>query len=90
MFRGTQAVPLQICRTFVLHRAMPLFAKKVADSCSNEYSALLNSFTSPSHHVQHALVIQGVTLLGKPNIHVLSNEHYLALLHGIASRHCTL
>ena len=84
MFKGTQGVPLQICKTFALHRSLPSLANIFAAGGTAEYSSLLNSFISRSQKIEHALNIKGVTILGRPVIRLLTARHNLAL-HSVSN-----
>ena len=79
MFRGTQGVPLQVVKTFLLHRALPALSKKMVVTSTADYCSLLESFLSHSAHINYAQNIHGVTVLGQPILKQMSSEHCLAL-----------
>ena len=83
MFKGTQAVPLQICKTFALNRSLPSLSRSFATTGSFEYNDLLKSLTPRTKQVEHALNVHGVTILGRPINRRLSTEHNVAL-HTVA------
>jgi len=69
MFKGTQAVPLQICKNFALHRALPMLTKQVLDqNCEPQYVSILKSSAGGPLPVKNATIINGVTVLGRPKV----------------------
>ena len=81
MIKGTQGVPLQICKTFALSRAMPMFCSKAIASrdCSIEYKDILRSFVTTKSSVQHSIALDGVTFLGRFRLRQLCRDHLLAV-----------
>lgn len=81
MIRGTQAVSLQICKTFALKRAIPRFCASAtaAENCSVEYLDILQSFLTNKSRVKNSLIIDSVTYLGKCKLRQLSPAHLVAV-----------
>ena len=67
MIKGTQAVPLQICKTFALQRSLAMFMARVtaSESCSSEYKAIFQSLLPAATRLQQCDYVNGVTLLGR-------------------------
>ena len=82
-FKGTQSVPLQICKTFTLNRALPSLSARFGKGGTVEYDDLLKSFLSHTKPVIHALNLDGVTVLGRSAVRILSTQHWIAL-HSVA------
>ena len=83
MFKGTQAVPLQICKTFLLRRAIPSLAQnlKSTNRCSVKYNTLLSSFSSKNDKIAHAATVNRITLLGKAKFRRLRDADRLPMLN---------
>ena len=81
MIKGTQAVPLQICKTFTLQRSLPMFMARAtaSDSCTAEYRAMLMSLIPHTSRLQHSDTAGGVTFLGRCRLRQLSSEHLVAM-----------
>ena len=80
MIKGTQAVPLQICKTFALMRAMPRLCKRALNSaCSVEYKELLHVFVNSTSRMQHSLTVNEITYLGKGRLRKLTGDHLVAV-----------
>jgi len=81
LFKGTQAIPIQICKTFALSRALPSLSDKlVSAGCTSEYSELLGSFVAKKTVLQNSTTVHNnITLLGRPRIRALCSAHHLAL-----------
>jgi len=85
MIKGTQAVPLQICKTFVLQRALPMFIARasLSDDCSPAYNALLQTLIPGTSRLQQTVKVGTVTLLGPGRLCQLSDPHLVALHYAV-------
>ena len=86
MIKSTQAVPLQICKTFVLQRSLPMYVARVtsSDNCNSEYKAILESLIPSATRLQHSDSVGGVTFLGRSRLRQLNGTHLLAV-HYVAN-----
>ena len=59
MFQGTQGVPIQLLKTFVLERTIPSLTKSATVGCFNKYSqlGLLESFCTHCTRVSFKVLI---------------------------------
>jgi len=78
MIKGTQAVPIQICKSFALHRSIPKICAAASENCSVTYKELLRSFLSGNSRSQNSMTINGVTVLGTGRLRQLTNAHLIA------------
>ncbi|KAK6471038.1 hypothetical protein HHUSO_G29953 [Huso huso] len=76
MIKGTQGVPLQICKKFLIEKALLLHATEMAGTPKGE---LLNYFIGTNRKIKLAEEIEGGAALGRSCQRVLKREHYLAL-----------
>jgi len=82
LIKGTQRVPLQICKSYLLQRSMPLLSASVTSSvdCSNSYKGVLDSFMSGNiARLKNSLTVDGVSFLGRSKRRPLSDAHLLAI-----------
>jgi len=86
MIKGTQAVPLQICKTFALQRSLAMFIARVtaSESCTSEYKAIFQSLLPASTRLQQCDQVNGVTLLGRCRLRKLSSNHFVAMHYVVA------
>lgn len=79
MIKSSQGVSLQIMKTVWLQVAFPSFSQKTMVSASDDYLALLESFSVEKKMVQEVSRSHGVTSLGRPKICMIRNDDFLAL-----------
>lgn len=86
MMKGTQAVPLQICKTFALQRSLPVFMSRAtaSGSCTSEYKTIFQSLLSGATRLQHSETVNGVTFLGRYRLRQLNSDHLVAM-HYVAT-----
>lgn len=86
MIKGTQAVPLQICKTFALQRSLPMFVTKViaTNCCTQEYKDILQSLLPNSSRLRHSDSVGDITLLGRCRLRQLNSDHLVAV-HYVAA-----
>ena len=83
MIRGTQAVPLQVCKTYLLKRTLPMFTKIAKrNACTAAYWNVLNGLTEEDRF-NHAVSVKGVTCVGVAKDKVLNADDLLAV-HTVA------
>lgn len=86
MIKGTQGVPLQICKTYALQRSLPMLIARATSSenCSSSYNALLQSLI-PGTRLQQSVKVGMVTCLGRGKLRQLSDSHFVAMNSALAS-----
>ena len=79
MIKSSQGVSLQIMKIVWLQVAFPSFSQKTMVAASDDYLALLESFSVEKKMVQEVSRSHGVTCLGRPKICMIRNDDFLAL-----------
>lgn len=79
MVKSTQGVALQICRTFLLEKVLPVFGKSLMSDAPFEVKDSFQLITISKKAVQRVEQSEGVTALGRPQRKLIEHDDYLAL-----------
>ncbi|XP_047139860.2 uncharacterized protein LOC124815310 isoform X2 [Hydra vulgaris] len=80
LFKGTQSVPLQICRTFTLYRNLPIIGAKYLNTVPESVIKFFDQCLSRTNTSGKAICItENVKLFGAPKYKFLTNAEKRAL-----------
>lgn len=79
MVKSTQGVALQICKTFLLEKALPVYAKSLMGNAHFEVKDTFDILTTSKKSVQMVEQFEGVTALGRPQRKLVERNNYQAL-----------
>ncbi|MGH0116610.1 UNVERIFIED_CONTAM: hypothetical protein FKN15_057450 [Acipenser sinensis] len=79
LVKNSKDVPLQVCKNFLILRALPQIAKPHLRNASAEFQLFFSRMTSTDHHIHSVEKYNGVTALGAPKIRIISEKHYICL-----------